>query len=54
MDVAASEFHRAGKYDLDFKSADDPKRYITGAELGELYKSFIKDYPGTHTHTHRL
>lgn len=24
MDVAASEFYRNGKYDLDFKSPDDP------------------------------
>uniref|UniRef100_A0A4W6F500 Beta-enolase n=1 Tax=Lates calcarifer TaxID=8187 RepID=A0A4W6F500_LATCA len=30
MDVAASEFFRSGKYDLDFKSPDDP---------------FIKSYP---------
>ncbi|KAJ1079960.1 hypothetical protein NDU88_000182 [Pleurodeles waltl] len=45
MDVAASEFYRNGKYDLDFKSPDDPSRYITGEKLGEIYKSFIKDYP---------
>lgn len=47
MDVAASEFYRDGKYDLDFKSPDDPSRYITSDELGELYKSFVQDYPGT-------
>lgn len=46
MDVAASEFYRSGKYDLDFKSPDDPKRHITGDQLGDLYKSFIKNYPG--------
>lgn len=46
MDVAASEFFRKGKYDLDFKSPDDPNRYITGQQLGDLYKSFIKNYPG--------
>lgn len=46
MDVAASEFFRSGKYDLDFKSPDDPSRYITPDELANLYKSFIKDYPG--------
>lgn len=46
MDVAASEFFRSGKYDLDFKSPDDPARHITGQQLGELYKSFIKNYPG--------
>ncbi|KAL7838064.1 hypothetical protein AOLI_G00264680 [Acnodon oligacanthus] len=45
MDVAASEFFRSGKYDLDFKSPDDPKRHITGEQLGDLYKSFIKNYP---------
>ncbi|KAJ8342201.1 hypothetical protein SKAU_G00321290 [Synaphobranchus kaupii] len=45
MDVAASEFYRNGKYDLDFKSPDDPSRYITGEQLGDLYKSFIKNYP---------
>lgn len=46
MDVAASEFFREGKYDLDFKSPDDPSRYITPDELADLYKSFVKDYPG--------
>lgn len=46
MDVAASEFYRSGKYDLDFKSPDDPNRYITPDELADLYKSFIRDYPG--------
>ncbi|XP_051900500.1 beta-enolase [Pristis pectinata] len=45
MDVAASEFHRKGQYDLDFKSPDDPSRYISGDKLGELYKSFIQNYP---------
>lgn len=34
MDVAASEFHRDGKYDLDFKSPADPSRYITGDSWG--------------------
>ena len=48
MDVAASEFYRDGKYDLDFKSPDDPSRYITPDELADLYKSFVKDYPGIH------
>uniref|UniRef100_A0AAY4BQ58 phosphopyruvate hydratase n=1 Tax=Denticeps clupeoides TaxID=299321 RepID=A0AAY4BQ58_9TELE len=47
MDVAASEFFRNGKYDLDFKSPDDPARHISGEQLGDLYKSFIKNYPGT-------
>lgn len=55
MDVAASEFYREGKYDLDFKSPDDPNRYIDPSELADLYKSFVKDYPGNVlTHTHLL
>jgi enolase len=41
MDVSASEFYRSGKYDLDFKSPDDPSRYITLDQLADLYKSFI-------------
>uniref|UniRef100_A0A672FY41 Beta-enolase n=1 Tax=Salarias fasciatus TaxID=181472 RepID=A0A672FY41_SALFA len=45
MDVAASEFYRSGKYDLDFKSPDDPARHISGEQLGDLYRSFIKNYP---------
>lgn len=45
MDVAASEFYRDGKYDLDFKSPDDPSRYISPDQLADLYKSFIKSYP---------
>uniref|UniRef100_A0A8C5C5F8 Beta-enolase n=2 Tax=Gadus morhua TaxID=8049 RepID=A0A8C5C5F8_GADMO len=45
MDVAASEFYRSGKYDLDFKSPDDPARHISGKELGDLYKTFIANYP---------
>uniref|UniRef100_A0A4W4F636 phosphopyruvate hydratase n=1 Tax=Electrophorus electricus TaxID=8005 RepID=A0A4W4F636_ELEEL len=48
MDVAASEFYRDGKYDLDFKSPDDPSRYINSDELAELYKSFVQEYPGSH------
>uniref|UniRef100_A0A8C6R4T6 phosphopyruvate hydratase n=1 Tax=Nannospalax galili TaxID=1026970 RepID=A0A8C6R4T6_NANGA len=45
MDVGASEFFRARKYDLDFKSPDDPNRYISPDQLDDLYKSFIRDYP---------
>uniref|UniRef100_A0A8B9HRQ0 phosphopyruvate hydratase n=1 Tax=Astyanax mexicanus TaxID=7994 RepID=A0A8B9HRQ0_ASTMX len=45
MDVAASEFYKSGKYDLDFKSPDDPSRYISPDQLADLYKSFVKDYP---------
>ncbi|XP_032746229.1 alpha-enolase-like isoform X2 [Rattus rattus] len=45
MDVAASEFYRASKYNLDFKSPNYASRYITPDQLADLYKSFIKDYP---------
>uniref|UniRef100_A0A8C4NVU4 phosphopyruvate hydratase n=1 Tax=Dicentrarchus labrax TaxID=13489 RepID=A0A8C4NVU4_DICLA len=41
MDVAASEFYKGGKYDLDFKSPDDPSRYISPDKLADLYKSFL-------------
>lgn len=46
MDVAASEFYKGGKYDLDFKSPDDPGRYISPDQLADLYRGFVKDYPG--------
>ncbi|XP_066568398.1 gamma-enolase [Amia ocellicauda] len=45
MDVAASEFHRDGQYDLDFKSPPDSARHLSPQELSELYQSFIADYP---------
>jgi enolase len=46
MDVAASEFHRDGKYDLDFKNPkSDPSTWLTGDALGDLYQEFIKEYP---------
>jgi len=46
MDVAASEFYKDGKYDLDFKNdKSDQSKWLSGDQLGELYKSFIKDYP---------
>ena len=46
MDVAASEFFKEGKYDLDFKNPNsDPKSHLSGQELAELYQSFIRDYP---------
>lgn len=47
MDVAASEFYRDGKYDLDFKSPPDPERCITSEKLLEIYQSFVNDFPGT-------
>uniref|UniRef100_A0A8C2LLG3 Enolase n=1 Tax=Cricetulus griseus TaxID=10029 RepID=A0A8C2LLG3_CRIGR len=33
MDMADSEFFRSSQYDLDFKSPDDPSRYITPDQL---------------------
>jgi enolase len=46
MDVAASEFYRDGKYDLDFKNPNsDQSKWLTGEQLGDLYKSFISKYP---------
>jgi len=46
MDVAASEFYKDGKYDLDFKNKDsDPSKYLSGSQLADLYKQFMNDYP---------
>ena len=48
MDVAASEFHKEGKYDLDFKNKDsDPEKWISPDQLCEMYKGFVNDFPGT-------
>lgn len=46
MDSAASEFYKDGKYDLDFKSPNpDPSKCLTGAQLIDLYKSFVEKFP---------
>jgi len=46
MDVAASEFYKNSKYDLDFKNdATKEEDWISSDKLGEMYKGFIKDYP---------
>ncbi|KAJ3216227.1 phosphopyruvate hydratase [Clydaea vesicula] len=46
MDVAASEFYKEGKYDLNFKDANsDKSKWLSGEALADLYKSFVKDYP---------
>lgn len=46
MDVAASEFYKDGKYDLDFKNkASNPNDWISSDKLGDIYKDFIKDFP---------
>jgi len=45
-DVAASEFYKEGKYDLDFKnSASDPSTWKSGAELSKLYEEWTTKYP---------
>nr|CAD7203930.1 unnamed protein product [Timema douglasi] len=46
MDVAASEFYRDGKYDLDFKNPNsDKSAFLTPQQLQELYLEFIKEFP---------
>ncbi|EPZ33681.1 enolase [Rozella allomycis CSF55] len=46
MDVAASEFYKEGKYDLDFKNSNsDPSKWLTGSQLADLYRNFVKEYP---------
>ncbi|CAG8499601.1 1556_t:CDS:2 [Paraglomus brasilianum] len=46
MDVAASEFYKENKYDLDFKNPNsDPSKWLSGAELAALYKEFVTEYP---------
>ncbi|KAL7665012.1 phosphopyruvate hydratase [[Candida] zeylanoides] len=46
LDVAASEFYKDGKYDLDFKNPEsDKSKWLSGEELASLYGELIKDYP---------
>uniref|UniRef100_T1JBI9 Enolase n=1 Tax=Strigamia maritima TaxID=126957 RepID=T1JBI9_STRMM len=46
MDVAASEFFKDGKYDLDFKNPhSDKSKWISSDALGHIYHDFIKHYP---------
>ena len=46
MDIAASEFYKEGKYDLDFKNPNsDKSKWINSDELADLYRGFIKDFP---------
>ncbi|XP_066994474.1 enolase-like [Anabrus simplex] len=46
MDVAASEFYKDGLYDLDFKNPNsDKSKWITMDQLGELYTSYINEFP---------
>merc|ERR1719215_1659169 len=45
-DVAASEFYKDGKYDLDFKNpASKPADWTTGAEMARYYQDWFKNYP---------
>jgi enolase len=45
MDVAASEFYKDGKYDLDFKNPkSDPSTYLTSSQLADVYKKMVHDY----------
>merc|ERR1712121_162667 len=46
MDVAASEFCKDKKYDLDFKNPkSNPADYLEPSKLLELYKSYVKEFP---------
>ncbi|KAF8566637.1 hypothetical protein P879_08201 [Paragonimus westermani] len=46
MDSAASEFHKEGKYDLDFKNPNSPpSTWISSDALGDVYKKMISNYP---------
>ncbi|KAL6307728.1 enolase [Sparassis latifolia] len=46
FDSASSEFYKDGKYDLDFKNPNsDPSKWLTSAQLAELYREYIKKYP---------
>ncbi|XP_065304682.1 enolase isoform X2 [Dermacentor albipictus] len=46
MDVAASEFYKNGKYDLDFKNENsNPDNYLDRDALKAMYEDFIRSYP---------
>jgi enolase len=46
MDVAASEFYKDGKYDLDFKTKNNDGKFVkTGEELIKMYEEFVKEFP---------
>merc|ERR1711899_523542 len=46
MDIAASEFFKHGKYDLDFKNPETKESdWISSDQLLEMYQGFIRDYP---------
>jgi len=46
MDVAASEFCKDKKYDLDFKNPNsDPSQWKTSDQMLDVYKGFCNNYP---------
>lgn len=47
MDVAASEFYKDSKYDLLWKTKQGGQaaNFLTGDQLGDVYRSFIAEYP---------
>jgi len=46
MDVAASEFHKDGCYDLDFKNPNsDKSQWLSPEKLTNLYQEFISEFP---------
>lgn len=46
MDVAASEFYKDGKYDLDFKNeSSGGASVMTGEELGDMFYQLSQDFP---------
>eukprot|EP00010_Vexillifera_abyssalis_P003588 CAMPEP_0201562390 /NCGR_PEP_ID=MMETSP0173_2-20130828/79304_1 /ASSEMBLY_ACC=CAM_ASM_000268 /TAXON_ID=218659 /ORGANISM="Vexillifera sp., Strain DIVA3 564/2" /LENGTH=477 /DNA_ID=CAMNT_0047976955 /DNA_START=37 /DNA_END=1470 /DNA_ORIENTATION=- len=47
MDVAASEFYKDNRYDLDFKSAgeSDSSQLLSGEALGKLYQEMANEFP---------
>merc|ERR1711884_612419 len=46
MDIAASEFFKEGKYDLDFENPNTKESdWISSDQLLEMYQGFIRDYP---------
>jgi enolase len=48
MDIAASEFHKDKKYDLDFKNpSSDASAWLTGDALCNMYLDWVKEFPIT-------
>lgn len=46
MDVAASEFYKEGKYDMDFKNPQSDKSlWLSSDQLSDVYMKMIEKYP---------